>query len=117
MFHCSVSNCQDHLKVGNITSGVYFIQAKNKNVLAYCDQTTDGGGWLVIQRNNGMFDFSRTWQEYKDGFGDLGLNFWWGNEKLYQLTSYSQFELRVDLKRNDGSTGYAKYTGFRVSFN
>ena len=74
----------------------------------YCDQTTDGGGWLVILR------FYKLWMEYKNGFGDLHREFWWGNENIHQLTWSSEFDLRVDLIHSNGTIGYGKYRGFKV---
>ena len=105
----------DYLKVGHFQSGVYAVMVKNKQVLSYCDQTGDGGGWLVIQRRYKPSDFFKIWEEYKHGFGNLDWSFWWGNENIHQITSTAQFELRIDLKRTTGETGYAKYTGFKVT--
>ena len=43
----------------------------------YCDMITDGGGWIMIQRNrnNSRFSFNLFWKNYKDGFGDLNDDF------------------------------------------
>lgn len=99
---------------GGTISGIYYTLLNGLNSSVYCDQTTDGGGWLVIQRNKLNFNFLRSWKEYKDGFGDMESNFWWGNEKVHQLSWSSGYDLRVDLKRTNGSFGYAKYSGFKV---
>ena len=52
--------------------------------------------------------------EYKNGFGDLHREFWWGNENIHQLTWSSEFDLRIDLIHLNGTTGYGKYRGFKV---
>ena len=55
----------------------------------YCDQTLPGGGWTTIQRRGPKeghtpLNFSRSWQEYKEGFGDLAEEFWWGNDFIHR---------------------------------
>ena len=37
----------------------------------YCDMISDGGGWLVIQRNkqNSLVNFNKNWTDYEKGFG------------------------------------------------
>ncbi|XP_059143914.1 ficolin-2-like [Physella acuta] len=80
-----------------------------------CDTKTDGGRWTVIQRRfNGSTNFSRDWNEYKHGFGEVdGGEFWLGNENIYRLTSLAQHELRVDFKY-EKKDYYAKYSSFNV---
>jgi hypothetical protein len=43
-----------------------------------------GGGWTVIQSRVSNTSFYRTWQEYRDGFGD-DFNFWLGLENIRLL--------------------------------
>ncbi|GFS19225.1 tenascin-R [Elysia marginata] len=80
-----------------------------------CDETTDGGGWIVIQRRtSGQEEFYRDWATYKRGFGSLAGDFWIGNENLHILTSSGDYELRVELKYN-GKSAFAHYDKFSVA--
>lgn len=49
-------SCAHLLKAGQNTDGVYWIDADGvggeEAFAAYCDQTTDGGGWMLIHKNN-----------------------------------------------------------------
>ncbi|KAF0295069.1 Techylectin-5B [Amphibalanus amphitrite] len=80
---------------------------------------TAGGNWTVIQRRDDIEprqDFYLGWKEYKEGFGDVTKELWWGLEHLFQLTSSDRrYELRVDLEAFDGSRRHATYQGFRIS--
>ncbi|RUS81217.1 hypothetical protein EGW08_011011 [Elysia chlorotica] len=79
-----------------------------------CDTHTLGGGWIVIQRRTSAGEnFYRSWQEYKDGFGDLTDNFWIGNEAIHNLTSMYRHEMRIDMTV-DGQSVFAQYTSFRI---
>ena len=112
----NMTSCLEFRDSGFRISGVYRIQIPNskKFIDVYCDQDTDGGGWLVIQRRqDGSEDFYRSWSDYQHGFGNIEAEFWLGNDNLYQLTRTSQ-EFRVDLMDFDGNTAYAKYSSFAV---
>ena len=77
---------------------------------------TQDGGWTVVQRRfDGSVDFYLGWEDYKNGFGDIGGEYWLGLDKLNRLTSTGfSWQLRVDLEDFDGSTAYALYEDFRV---
>ncbi|KAK6965945.1 BgMsFReDn2 [Biomphalaria glabrata] len=90
-------------------------------VLAYglkvmCDTKTDGGGWTIIQRRiNGKVDFQRSFNEYRDGFGDFTSGeFYLGNENIYRLTTSRQYELRIDLEYKNVKY-YARYSSFKLA--
>ena len=71
----------------------------------YCDGTTAGGGWLVVQRRqDGSVDFNRGWVDYEDGFGSLAGEFWYGLTSLHCLTNQGQWEMRIDLTLTNGTT-------------
>ena len=109
------NDCKDALTQGQNTSGVYTIQPDNQPPFpAYCDMTTDGGGWTVFQRRmDGSVDFYRYWTDYQQGFGNLSGEFWLGLDKIHRLTSTAT-QLRVDLQDFEGNSAYAKYTSFSV---
>ncbi|XP_056001392.1 ficolin-1-like [Ostrea edulis] len=94
--------------------GVYSINVTDQKKTVYCDMTTDGGGWTVIQkRQDGSTDLYKTWAEYKKGFGDPSTNYWIGNDAIHTLTMNNQ-ELRVDLLSFDDATAYALYSAFNI---
>ena len=82
----------------------------------YCNMTTDGGGWIVIQRNrkNSQQSFNKNWIEYEEGFGDLNRDFWAGLKLMHTLTQGGQWEMRVDYQKNDKTWSYLHYNQFSV---
>eukprot|EP00105_Crassostrea_gigas_P007788 XP_011422136.1 PREDICTED: ficolin-2-like [Crassostrea gigas] len=86
------------------------------HVTALCEMNIDGGGWTVFQRRlDGSEDFNRLWSEYKNGFGNLTGEFWFGNEKLHHLLSQGTYQLRMDMSDFTDQTRYVKYTHVNVS--
>ncbi|XP_039766497.1 angiopoietin-related protein 7-like [Ornithorhynchus anatinus] len=101
---------------GGRKTGVYSVWpspgAQHVNVL--CEMDTEGGGWTVIQRRqDGSVNFSRTWGEYRDGFGSPRREFWLGNYHIHRLTSRGPCVLRIDLEDWDGRRKHAFYQRFR----
>ncbi|XP_052706750.1 techylectin-5B-like [Crassostrea angulata] len=112
-------DCASILKtIPNTTgrNGVYTIYPDMKTKkLVFCDMTTDGGGWTVIQRRmDGSVEFYRSWQTYKAGFGKAQGEYWLGNDDIHLLTTRAKQELRVDLQKSSGDKAYAKYSTFSV---
>ncbi|XP_052087276.1 fibrinogen C domain-containing protein 1-B-like isoform X2 [Mytilus californianus] len=105
-----------YMKGKNKPSGEYIIYPESLNgIQTYCDMTTDGGGWTVIQRRiDGTTNFDRTWNEYKEGFGDVEKEYWLGNKYLNMLTTSGKYELRVDLVDTNNKKTYAVYKTFVV---
>ena len=61
----------------------------------YCNMTTDGGGWIVIQRNrkDSQLSFNKNWRKYREGFVDLSIDFWAELELMHILTQQGQWEI------------------------
>ncbi|XP_066279362.1 angiopoietin-related protein 7-like isoform X1 [Branchiostoma lanceolatum] len=113
---CLIRDCAD-VRTRNKLNGVYPTWPKNVSsaLYVYCDQTTQGGGWTVIQRRvDGSVNFFRNWTDYRDGFGDLNDEFWLGNENLYIITSQKTYRLRIELEDWDGVRKYAEYSFMSV---
>ena len=69
----------------------------------------------VFQRRiSGSVDFYRGWDEYKNGFGNIGGEFWLGNQHLHRITTQGRYELRVELQDFDGEQRYAHYDSFEI---
>ena len=103
------------LLAGNKTNGVYTVSPLNNEdeFDVFCDQETQGGGWTVIQhRLDGTVNFSKTWNEYKAGFGSQS-EMWLGNDKIHSLTTKNT-ELLIQLESFDGKKGFAIYINFRI---
>lgn len=119
---CSeVYDCSDIYNAGYTDSGVYtissiaFTEAGHSHRHVYCDMSDDQG-WTVIQRRlDGAVDFNRNWTSFKEGFGDLDHEFWYGNEGLYILTNHKNYELRIDLSTEQGIHTNITYDIFRIA--
>jgi len=75
----------------------------------------------VFQRRGGPrrdrpLNFSRSWADYRAGFGDLEGEFWLGNDLIHSLTFYDDddggAELRIELEDFEGVRAVAKYSYF-----
>ncbi|XP_047427775.1 angiopoietin-related protein 6 [Mugil cephalus] len=110
-------DCQHVLESGETTSGIYLLrpQSANRLLQAWCEQSQAQGGWTVIQRRqDGSVNFFRTWEQYKQGFGNLDGEYWLGLEHLYWLTKQARYKLRVALEDWQGRQVFAEYDSFHL---
>uniref|UniRef100_A0A673GC70 Angiopoietin-like 6 n=1 Tax=Sinocyclocheilus rhinocerous TaxID=307959 RepID=A0A673GC70_9TELE len=106
------NDCHQVLESGEKTSGIYLLRPHNTNRLlqAWCDQSRAQGGWTVIQRRqDGFVNFFRTWDQYKQGFGNLDGEYWLGLDHLFWLTSQATYKLRVAIEDWQGRQVFAEY--------
>ena len=81
-----------------------------------------GEGWIVIQRrvDDSVAFEDKSWQDYKDGFGDYLGNYWMGLDKIHEITQSGTYDLYISFRNkphvNISLTyiEYAVYTNFNV---
>ena len=114
-------NCHElRQSVGGI-DGVYVIypydSCPDRPVRVWCDMTTDGGNWTVIQRRGDFHpqeNFYRTWIEYALGFGDPKKDHWLGLDHIHALTDQQLNQIRFQLSDFEGNSTWAQYEVFYV---
>ena len=112
----TIETCCD-LKIFKSPSGIYTIrQGEFHAPNVYCDMDTDGGGWIVIQRNRikSKLSFDRKWKNYEGGFGNLVNNFWYGLRGINCLTQTGNWEMRLEYQNLDKTWAYLHYNNFKV---
>uniref|UniRef100_A0A665T2Z2 Fibrinogen beta chain n=1 Tax=Echeneis naucrates TaxID=173247 RepID=A0A665T2Z2_ECHNA len=124
----SGKECEDIFRRGGIESQMYMIQPESGSLpyRVFCDQTTQNGGWLLIQnRLDGSVDFGRRWDQYRQGFGNIALDvgkgycqtpgeYWLGNERISQLTKMGPTEVLIEMEDWTGSKVNAQYRQFTI---
>ncbi|XP_067602119.1 fibroleukin [Pseudorca crassidens] len=116
--HLIYKDCSEYYTIGKRSSELYRVtpDPKNSSFEVFCDMETMGGGWTVLQaRVDGSTNFTRTWQDYKVGFGNPRREFWLGNDKIHLLTKSKDMILRIDLEDFNGVKLYALYDHFYVA--
>ncbi|XP_078285794.1 angiopoietin-related protein 6 [Rhinoraja longicauda] len=108
-------DCLQVLEEGHTANGIYLIKPKNVNQLmqVWCEQQKEAGGWIVIQRRqDGSVNFFRTWENYKQGFGNIDGEYWLGLENIYWLTNQDQYKLLIIMDDWQGRRVFAEYDNF-----
>ena len=112
----AITNCCDLTRFST-PSGIFKIKKTAFSCIdVYCNMTISEGGWIVIQRNRhgSLVSFNRKWIDYKEGFGDLNSEFWFGLENIRYLTKTGQWKMRLDYQKNDTTWSYLHYNRFSV---
>uniref|UniRef100_UPI00398F11A4 angiopoietin-related protein 6 n=1 Tax=Pristiophorus japonicus TaxID=55135 RepID=UPI00398F11A4 len=110
-------DCLQVLEDGHRSNGIYLVKPRNVNRLmqVWCDHQQDSGGWTVIQRRqDGSVNFFRTWENYKQGFGNIDGEYWLGLENMYWLSNQDNYKLLVLMEDWQGRQVFAEYNNFRV---
>ena len=92
------------------------IQQANKTCQVYkADEALNSNEWLLISQRIGRnhFEFDKSWNEFKNGFGSTTSNYWIGLEKLHQLTRIPK-KIRIEFVDNKDATADFEYTKFQV---
>lgn len=67
-------------------------------------------GWIVVQQRvpaGPAFNWNRTWSDYKNGFGSIESNFWFGLERVHMLTSGDAYRLRIEVQQSGTGLWYS----------
>ncbi|XP_011616204.1 fibrinogen beta chain [Takifugu rubripes] len=124
----SGKECEDIFRRGGRDSQMYMVQPDSSvhPYRVFCDQTTQKGGWLLIQnRLDGSVDFGRRWDDYRRGFGNIAFDagkghcetpgeYWLGNDRISQLTKMGPTEVLIEMQDWTGAKVHAQYRQFTV---
>ena len=69
---------------------------------------------VFLHRQDASVNFTKPWDDYRNGFGSPDTNYWMGLDLLHTLTNYRAYGLRVDMTHWDGKTLWAEYDRFSV---
>lgn len=59
-------------------------------------------------------NFTRGWDQYKEGFGDLFGSFYLGNDHIHALTDQGDYELAIEMTDWNDDVAMARYDHFQL---
>lgn len=107
---CLAKSCKEILGMGlNLKSGVYKIDPDGAGGSiqpfdAYCDMTSDGGGWTLVMKidgNSNRFIFHSSYWENDDLYNENSTNMDPVDAKFRSFTTVSFSQIRIGMKRTD----------------
>ncbi|CAK8690191.1 unnamed protein product [Clavelina lepadiformis] len=85
-------------------------QTLTNGVEVYCED-----GWTIFQRRiDGSVNFSRPWDDYANGFGQIHGEFWLGLDNIHEMTRGGGCRLKIELWDFDGNQAHADYSSFSI---
>ena len=110
------TSCEKWYKAGYRRNGSYKVSLKGTIRLVYCYMEGEGGGWMAFQRRfDGSVEFhTKRWNDYKNGFGNGGGEYWLGNGLLHEITSSGNYDLFVVAETFGGEKHTKRFGGFAI---
>ena len=99
---------------GDTTNLSSFRDESGKVYTTFCETEED---WIPILNRDASAvheDFNRNYVDFENGFGDKNGEFWIGLQKMHQLTTFPDTELKIDMELYNGTQYVAKYSTFKV---
>ena len=106
-------SCEEYLWANHFApDGTYRILVANSEYKVLCDMAR--GGWIVFQRRlDGRQNFQLSWVNYKNGFGNIDWEFWYGLENIRRLLAAQPRQLRL-VYRTNGVEGSSQWQWFKI---
>ncbi|KAL8590153.1 hypothetical protein ACOMHN_010348 [Nucella lapillus] len=107
----AMTDCSDVSRKAKLKKdGVYWIRpsASPYPFQVYCRMIKKPRTYFMNRIHNDV-NFTRSWDEYKRGFGNMTKDFWLGLEKLHFLTVSGDYELRFRVRLKSTKNVYQIY--------
>ncbi|PVD24964.1 hypothetical protein C0Q70_15460 [Pomacea canaliculata] len=107
-------DCYDYMTIGK-AQGTMVRMIRPTDNMTFPVNCLDALSTVMIRRNN-KINFTRSWREYRDGFGNISDTHWLGLEKIRILTTQNRsYNLLVQVQLNNTASLYVLYNNFTVS--